>query len=288
MKRAKQKDNPAQNVEREEAKPMRKHWWRSLTVWCLMGTGAVAGTLWALNRETPPVIYDAEVVNVFPHDTSAYSQGLVIDNGTLYEGTGQYGESTLRKVRLETGEVLQRVKLNDKYFGEGITVWEDHVIQLTWVNGIALVYDKASLKQTGRFGYTGQGWGLTHDGRNLIMSDGTSTLRFLDPRTFEVVRRLQVRSEGRRIRDLNELEYVGDQIFANVWHQDRIACISPRTGEVAAWINLEGLLPDQDRVDAEAVLNGIAYDAQAKRLFVTGKNWPKLFEIRLKPHSESN
>lgn len=257
-------------------------WWRRGIAWMGAAVAVVLATVWAMGREAPPVVYGYEVVNVFPHDPDAYTQGLVYDDGWLYEGTGLYGRSALRKVELATGRVVQEVRLTDQYFGEGITTYQDQVIQLTWRNEVGLVYDKQTLAYQSRFRYTGQGWGLTHDGENLILSDGTSTLRFLDPKTYRVVKRLMVRSQGRRISQLNELEYIDGLIFSNIWHSDSIACISPRSGEVTAWIDLKDLLPRDQRPDPEAVLNGIAYDSEAKRLFVTGKNWPHLFEIRLK------
>ena len=263
----------------------RKRWRRRWAILAVVGAGALIFGVWAVGREVTPTIYDYEVANVYPHDPDAYCQGLVFADGVLYEGTGEYGASSLRKVELTTGKVLQRVDLDGRYFGEGIAIWDTQILQLTWKNHFAIVYDKGSFAELKRFKYTGQGWGLTHDGRYLIMSDGSPTLQFLDPKTFGVVRRITVQSQGQRIRDLNELEYVNGQILANVWHKDQIACISPRTGYVTGWIDLTGLLPRSERRDQESVLNGIAYDAASKRLFVTGKNWPKLFEIRLKPRS---
>lgn len=266
-------------LSQQSVVPRRRH---RLFLWTLLAAALVAGGVWALAREDSPLIYGYEVLNTFPHDPAAYCQGLVIEDAVLYEGTGLYGESSLRKVELESGRILQLVKLQQQFFGEGITLWEDKILQLTWRNEIGIVYDRQSLAQKARFRYTGQGWGLTYDGHYLILSDGSATLRFLDPRSYRVHHTLTVRSQGRRIQQLNELEFVEGQIFANVWHSDRIACISPRSGEVTAWIDLQGLLPDEDRGDPEAVLNGIAYDNKSKRLFVTGKNWPKLFEIRVK------
>jgi len=189
--------------------PSTGRWWlRRWPLWLAVFAVAVVGTVWALARETTPMVYDYEVVNTFPHDTNALCQGLAYADGTLYEGTGRYGASSLRRVELETGRVLQKVDLDQRYFGEGITVWQNQIIQLTWKRQLGLVYDRETFAEQKRFRYYGQGWGLTHDGRHLIMSDGTSTLRFLDPQTYQVVRRLSVRSQGRRIRQLNELEYV--------------------------------------------------------------------------------
>jgi glutamine cyclotransferase len=240
-----------------------------------------ACAVWALARDRTPFAYTARVVREFPHDDQAYTQGLVYDNGRLYEGTGKRGRSTLREVELETGRIVQLQSLDERLFGEGIVVWQDRIIQLTWTSRTGLIYDKQTFREIGRFRYTGEGWGLTHDGTHLIMSDGTSVLRFLDPRTFAVVRQLRVQNRGRRVDKLNELEYVDGEILANVWGEDYIVKISPRTGEVTGYADLGHLWPE--RHDPEAVLNGIAYDSQAKRLFVTGKNWPKLYEIQLLP-----
>ena len=264
--------------------PATSRWWRLLRVLVAIALPAgILGALWAASREPTPKIYDYELVNSFPHDTEAYCQGLVYTEGVLYEGTGQYGESSLRKVDLTTGQVQQRVTLDRSLFGEGITCFKNQIIQLTWQNQFGIVYDKQTLAELKRFPFRGEGWGITHDGQYLIVSDGSPNLKFLDPQTFRTIRRITVRSQGQRISQLNELEYVNGQIFANVWHKDAIACISPRSGDVLAWIDLRGLLPASERRDEEAVLNGIAYDAEKDRLFVTGKNWPKLFEIRLKP-----
>jgi glutamine cyclotransferase len=246
---------------------------------------ALVCVVWAVDRDAEPTVYGYEVVNTYPHDSRAYCQGLVFADGMLYESTGQYGQSSLRRVELETGRVLQYVALDRRRFGEGIAVWRDRIIQLTWKGRFGIVYDRASFSERKRFRYAGEGWGLTHDGQYLIMSDGSSKLRFLDPRTFGVVRRIDVHSRGRRVRHLNELEYVNGQILANIWQKDYIVRISPQTGEVTGRIDLHDLLPHDQRPDREAVLNGIAYDPDKDRLFVTGKNWPKLFEIRVKPRS---
>ena len=244
---------------------------------------SILGALgWALARDGRPDVYGFEVVNTYPHDQNAFCQGLVIADGVLYEGTGKYGESTLRKVDLTTGRVLDQTRLENQLFGEGITVWDDRIFQITWRSGVGIVYEKNSLRELERFRIRSEGWGLTNDGKNLILSDGTSVLQFLDPQTYRVIRRLTVRDRGIPIRNLNELEYVGGEIMANVWMTDKIVRISPETGSVTGWIDLRGLAPPQTRRDREAVLNGIAYDAKAGRLFVTGKNWPTLFEIRLR------
>jgi glutamine cyclotransferase len=238
-------------------------------------------TTWAADRVAAPAVYGYEIVNTYPHDPQAFCQGLVIVDGQLYEGTGQHGESTLRKVELETGKVEQQVSLDPRLFGEGIAVWDQRIYQLTWQAGFGIVYDRETFKELGRFRIRGEGWGLTHDGKNLILSNGSATLQFLDPKSFRVVRRINVRDRGNWVRNLNELEYADGAILANVWTTNRIAWIDPATGNVTAWIDLTGLTPAEVRGDTDAVLNGIAYDPESKRLFVTGKNWPKLFEIRI-------
>ncbi len=256
---------------------------RGRLAWSLGGLVLIGGVCiaWAMAVDQPAAVQGYEVVQIYPHDAGAFSQGLVIENGDLYEGTGLYGESTLRQVDLKTGKVLKDYKLNPQVFGEGIAFVDDTIVQLTWRRQIAIVYDRKTLKPQRSFPYRGEGWGLTYDGTHLIMSDGTSRLRFLNPKTFRVVKRLRVSDGDREINRLNELEYVGGEIFANVWHSDRVARISPKTGEVLGWIDLSGLLKPGEVDNEEAVLNGIAYDAKTKKLYVTGKNWPKLFEIRL-------
>ena len=244
-KRRKTSGSPAETVP--IPRPPRSRRRLRVAVWTCAGVGVVLAAVWAMDREASPVVYGYEVVNVFPHDPEAYCQGLVFDDGCLYEGTGLYGQSAVRKIELPTGRILQEVKLTEQYFGEGITAFHDQLIQLTWRNEVGIVYDKQTLAYKSRFRYTGQGWGLTHDGQHLILSDGTSTLRFLDPKSYRVVRRLTVRSQGRRISQLNELEYIDGLIYSNIWHSDSIACISPRSGEVTAWIDLKELLPPDQR-----------------------------------------
>ena len=225
-----------------------------------------------------------EVVRSHPHDPDAFTQGLIFQDGVLYEGTGLNGRSSIRKVELATGKVLQRRDLPAAYFGEGITAWRGRLVQLTWREGTGFVYDQASFRPVSRFTYLGEGWGLTHDGRRLIMSDGTAQLRFLDPATFAEQGRITVTDNGRPLPYLNELEFVRGEVFANVWTTDRIARIDPATGRVTGWLDLSGLLSAADRAGREVdVLNGIAYDARGDRLFVTGKLWPKLYELRLTP-----
>ena len=236
----------------------------------------------ALHRQTVPE-YGFKIVQICPHDPHAYTQGLLYHRGFLYEGTGLNGRSSLRKVRLETGEVLQQVDLPPKYFGEGITMLGNRIFQLTWKAHIAFVYDALTFRQLRTFSYPGEGWGLTTDGRYLYMSDGTPEIRVLNPNTFKEIRRIKVHDGANEIQELNELEYINGQIFANVWQTDKIARISPRTGKVVGWIDLAGILSPVYRRAPDSVLNGIAYDAKGKRLFVTGKLWPSIFEIQLVP-----
>ena len=226
---------------------------------------------------TPPR-YTFRIVNTYPHDPGAFTQGLVFEGGDLYEGTGLRGQSTLREIDLTTGEAIQSLALDPKLFGEGITFFNGSIYQLTLTSGIGFIYDPDSFSKQGEFSYTPEGWGLTHDGRQLIMSDGTAELRFLDPETLEELGRIAVTDRGQPIPWLNELEYVEGEIYANIWQSDLIARISPESGELLGWIDLSDLLSE---VPQAGILNGIAYDSKTGRLFVTGKNWPKLFEIAL-------
>ncbi|RZJ13479.1 MAG: glutaminyl-peptide cyclotransferase [Rubrivivax sp.] len=225
-------------------------------------------------------VYGYKVVKSYPHDSDAFTQGLFFHDGFLFEGTGLRGRSSIRKVELATGKVVQQVDLPPDIFGEGITRWGDRIIGLTWQEGIAFVLDLKTFKLWRKFNYSGEGWGLTHNDRELIMSDGTPELRFLDPQTFKELRRVRVTAAGRPIGQLNELEWVEGEIYANIWQTDRIARIDPRTGEVRGWIDLAGIRGPRGG-GSDDVLNGIAYDGKAKRLFVTGKLWAKLFEIEL-------
>lgn len=225
-------------------------------------------------------VYGYTIVRSYPHDRAAFTQGLQFHEGVLYEGTGLEGQSGIRKVALETGAVLQRRPLDAQHFGEGITLFRSSIFQLTWKSGVAFVYDRNTFKPTGRFTYRGEGWGLTHDGRSLIMSDGTDELRFLDPATFGERRRLKVTALGKPLAQLNELEFVKGEVFANVWQTEAIARIDPASGRVTGMIDLRGLLSPRERAGTD-VLNGIAYDPGGDRLFVTGKLWPRLFEITL-------
>lgn len=231
--------------------------------------------------------YGYKVIHAYPHDTAAFTQGLIYRDGAFYESTGLNGRSSVRKVDVATGKVLQNVPVDSKYFAEGLTDWKNSLLQLTWRDGLGFVYDRATLGFVRTFRYSGEGWGLTHDDKRLILSDGqpAGALRFLDPVTFAETGHLIVKDRGIPVAALNELEYVKGEIYANIWQTDRIARINPSTGDVVGWIDLSGLLKPAERTDGGAVLNGIAYDAAANRLFVTGKLWPKVFEIRLVPRS---
>jgi glutaminyl-peptide cyclotransferase len=226
--------------------------------------------------------YDYQVVRSFPHDPTAFTEGLFYLNGYLYESTGLDGHSQIRKVELATGRVLRSRDLNPQYFGEGIVAWKDRLIQLTWTNEVGFVYDLASFRLKRRFAYPGQGWALTQDGRRIIMSDGTPDIRFLDPETLKETGRITVTADGRPVANLNELEWVKGELFANIWLTNTIARIDPATGKVTGWIDLTGLIgPGDVGSSGDDVLNGVAYDAKGDRLFVTGKRWLRLFQIRL-------
>ena len=227
-----------------------------------------------------------EVVQVYPHDRGAFTQGLVYLDGDLYESTGLYGQSSLRRVALETGAVLDRIELSPEVFAEGLTYWQETLVQLTWREGTGFVYDRAEFALLGSFSYPTEGWGLTQDGDRLIMSDGTSSLIFLDPETFTPLGSVRVTYQGQEIQRINELEFVRGEVFANVWQTDQIIRIDPDTGQVLGWIDLTDLLPPEARQPDTDVLNGIAYDPGRDRLFVTGKRWPHLYEIRLVPAGE--
>ena len=235
----------------------------------------------AEERAAPTFGY--EVIHAYPHDPNAFTQGLIFLDGTLYESTGLNGRSTVRKVQLETGKVLQQAVVDSVYFAEGMTNWGPDLIQLTYKNQRGFVYDRASFKIKQRFSYEGEGWGLTQDGKRLIMSDGSAQLRFIDPVSLQETGRVTVKDGTRPVTELNELEFVHGEILANIWMTDRIARISPATGQVTGWIDLKGLMKSSELSSLDAVLNGIAYDPAGDRLFVTGKLWPKLFEIKLVP-----
>jgi len=252
--------------------------WLVASVAAAIAVGVAAWAQLGARRAPPSTAF--EIVAVYPHDPGAFTQGLAIEAGQLYEGTGQYGASTVRRVDLASGRPEKQRALNPRYFGEGIAILGGSLYQLTWQNGVAVVYDLESFEVQRTMPYDGEGWGLTHDGRELIMSDGSATIRFRDPTTFAVTREIEVRDHGAPVTKLNELEYIDGEIWANIWYDDRIARISPADGAVKGYIDLASLYPQNAR-SSEAVLNGIAYDAAAERLFVTGKNWPQLYEIKV-------
>lgn len=255
--------------------------WLSVALLAITAAGLTVAGPFSPFRKRGPEVSTVEVVQSFPHDPGAFTQGLIWSGDVLLEGTGKYGASTLRKVDLESGRVELSVPVDPKIFGEGITELNGKIYQLTWENHFGLIYDRATFQILGTFRYSGEGWGLTNDGSQLILSDGSSTLRFLNPETFEVTRRVIVRGPSGVVDKLNELEYVDGEIYANIWYADRIARISPEDGKLLGWIDCSQVYPAHRR-DREAVLNGIAYDASTRRLFITGKNWPKLYEIQVK------
>ncbi len=228
-----------------------------------------------------------QVVAKYPHSTQNYTEGFFYLDGLFYEGTGIKGRSAVLATQPETGKVVQRIALPPQYFGEGIVDWGPNIYEWTWQSHICFVYDRFSLQLVKQLTYTGEGWGMTHDAKQIITSDGTATLRFRNPSTFEETRHIVVKDGADLIEQLNELEYIKGEIYANVWHSDRIARISPRDGHVIGWIDLTGLLPAEQKIDDESVLNGIAYDAQHDRLFVTGKQWPAVFEIKVVSRRDS-
>lgn len=246
------------------------------------------------DRPTPPddkdtttvdtlSVYTYRIVNEYPHDPYAYTQGLTYHGGYLYEGTGLNRESTLRKVDIETGDVVKIHHLDNQYFGEGIAIMGDTIVQLTWANNVAFVYERESFAPLDTFGYPTQGWGITYDGEHLIMSDGSAHLSFRDPKTFKEKRRLYVHDDDGPVTKLNELEYINGTIYANKYLTQHIVIIDPDTGEVVGWVDCTGILRPGDITQPVDVMNGIAYDADGDRLYVTGKLWPKLFEIKLVP-----
>jgi glutaminyl-peptide cyclotransferase len=247
----------------------------SLRIACLLSAAAFA------SAQTPE--YGYQVVHAYPHDPEAFTQGLEFRAGVLYESTGLKGRSSVRKVKLETGQVLQKIDIDPQYFGEGITVLNQQIVELTWQSETGFVYDQPSFRRLRTFNYPGEGWGLANDGQQIYMSDGTPQIRIWDAATLQEKRRILVRDHGQPIANLNELEIVRGEIYANIWQTDRIARISPADGRVLGWIELGGILSASDRTGQEDVLNGIAYDVLGNRLFVTGKLWPKLFEIKLVP-----
>ncbi|MGB6353384.1 MAG: glutaminyl-peptide cyclotransferase [Steroidobacteraceae bacterium] len=250
----------------------------ALALWALSG---------ALACDAAVPTYDYEITHVYPHDPTAFTEGLFYLNGFLYESTGLEQHSSIRKVRIKTGEVLQKIDIPAQYFGEGIVNWQGHLISLTWKSQVGFVYDLKTFKLQRQFTYPGEGWALTRNDKQIIMSDGTPELRFLNPETLAETGTVQVTLEGKPLRNVNELEWVQGEIYANVWQTNWIVRIEPHSGRVVGLINLSGLLKPSDIVEGQTdVLNGIAYDAKDDRLFVTGKNWPKLFEIRLRKAGE--
>lgn len=243
---------------------------------------AFVSVLFSADRATAPVS-GYKVVATFPHSTNSYTEGFFYLDGLFYEGTGLVGHSSVSAVQPTTGEALQRRPLPEPYFGEGIVDWGPNIYEWTWQSHVCFVLDRFSLRLVKQFTYTGEGWGMTRDTKEIITSDGTDTIRFRNPETFQETRHITVTDGGQPVTLLNELEYIKGEIFANIWHTDRIARISPRDGHVIGWIDLTGILPDNQRMDEESVLNGIAYDAQHDRIFVTGKRWPTVFEIKIVP-----
>ncbi|MCH7518545.1 MAG: glutaminyl-peptide cyclotransferase [Candidatus Dadabacteria bacterium] len=235
------------------------------------------------NEKIDTPVFGYKIVNTYPHDTNSFTQGLIFDEGVLYESTGLNGRSTVKIVDLKTGKTLKSHELPDNYFGEGIAIIENKIIQLTWRSKTGFVYDKKTLKLIKKFSYQTQGWGITYDGKYLIISDGSAVLYFMDPNTFKVVGTLEVYGDNGKVSKLNELEYINGEIYANIWGIEKIARINPKTGRVTAWIDLSGLLSDQDKKNRVDVLNGIAFNSDKGSLFVTGKLWPKMFEIELVP-----
>jgi glutamine cyclotransferase len=247
----------------------------------ILAAALAAGACSSSTQASATPEYTYEIVHTYPHDPGAFTQGLLFLNGVLYEGTGLEEQSSIRKVKLETGEVLQKRDVPGEYFGEGIVNWKDRLLELTWKAQRGFIYDLGSFAPRGQFDYSGEGWGLTQDGKRIIMSDGSAELRFWDPETLKETGRVTVTDGGHPVTNLNELEWVKGEIYANIWQTDRIARIDPSSGKVVGWIDCTGLLLPSDRTEQTDVLNGIAYDASSGRLFVTGKRWPKLFEIRL-------
>lgn len=254
--------------------------------------GAALCLVWSLLAQSPPrlphaapavPVYGYQIVHVYPHDRAAFTEGLEYHDGFLYESTGLNGNSSLRKVRLETGEVVRRIPLDDRYFGEGITILGNQILQLTYQTQVGFVYSLADFHLLRQFAYPGEGWSLTHNAASVFMDDGTDEIRVWDPKTLQERRRIKVHDGARPVRNVNELEYVEGELYANIWQTDRIARISPATGAVTGWIDLSGILSPMYRNGTEDVLNGIAYDSLHKRLFVTGKLWPNLFEIKIVP-----
>jgi glutaminyl-peptide cyclotransferase len=256
--------------------------WFSSFLSRLVGGVAFTFALSSLAFAAAAPVSGYQIVARFPHSTESYTEGFFYLDGLFYEGTGLEGHSALMVIQPETGKVLQKVDLPPQYFGEGIVDWGANVYEWTWQSHICFVYDRFSLRIVKQLTYSGEGWGMTRTAKEIITSDGSATLRFRDPATFKETHHLVVTDDGQPVKQLNELEYIKGEIYANIWHSDRIARISPRDGHVIGWIDLTGLLPPGEKVNDESVLNGIAYDARHDRLFVTGKQWPAVFEIKLR------
>lgn len=257
---------------------------RTATILIITGFVVIYGVSTILDKPEVEANYTYRVVNKYPHDPEAFTQGLVYYEGRFYEGTGLYRESTLRITETETGETVQTTNLAPNYFGEGITILDEMIYQLTWKNGIGFMYD-LDLNQIGNWTIHGEGWGLTNNGTYIIMSNGTSVISFIDPQTMKITDTVEVTDRAQKIDRINELEYIDGLIYANIWQTNRIAVIESETGTVVTWIDLTGLVDKLDYREGIDVLNGIAYDSEAKRIFVTGKLWPNLFEIELVPAS---
>ena len=226
--------------------------------------------------------YGYQIVNIYPHDSNAFTQGLILMDGKLLESTGEEGRSSLRRVELDSGKILKKVDVPSPYFAEGLALLNGKLYQLTWQHQVGFIYDAQTFDRVGQFNYDGEGWGLATDGQSLILSDGSSRIRFINPADFKVTKTIDVIDGKREVDQLNELEYVNGAIYANIWHDNRIAIIDPQNGHVNAWLDLNGLMPQSELQDPEAVLNGIAYDQASDKLIVTGKLWPRLFEIKVK------
>ncbi len=248
-------------------------------------TVALFVSLLSFGATKPAPVDGYNVVAKYPHSTESYTEGLLYLNGLLYEGTGNYGHSSLLATDPETGRISLRLDLPPQYYGEGIVDWGPNIYQWTWRSNVCFVYDRISFRPVKQFTYTGEGWGMTRTSKELITSDGTATLRFRDPNTFREVRHIDVTDGGTPVTQLNELEYIKGEIYANIWRTDKIARISPRDGHVIEWIDLAGILPAGQKIKADSLPNGIAYDAQHDRLFVTGKQWPVMFEIKVVPNT---
>lgn len=231
--------------------------------------------------QSPVPIWQYEIIAIFPHDPEAFTQGLVWQDGFLYEGTGLYGKSSLRRVDLETGQVKKQHNLSEDFFGEGITIFEKRIYQLTWKSKTGFIYEQENFQLVKTFSYSHEGWGITHDEKNLIISDGTSVLHFVDPLTMKEIKRIEIHKNGVPVNRINELEYIKGKIFANIWLTDWIVVIEPQSGKITAWLDLSGILDSLEIIQETNVLNGIAYDSEKDCLFVTGKLWPVLFKIKI-------